>query len=698
MIGLGLGLWQNQAAMGAPATPATFTMTQLSAANRVYQRSTTSGGGQSKGQGTIPVTINPTVIGTVYARVRSSDTTTILQASWLVGSVGSTGSQTLNVTGVDARLGWFYLDLSGDGVTFTNGTTLVGMGRVVAVSGQSLATRMFRIQDASVTATNTSLSVTINANSSVYASYDDNNTYPVNPTTTPPAWAFPADGGNYNSTFASEYLNRVVNAAGVNCALVGHSRGQQSITSFLTGGTEVTALRNRLDEVGGFEAFIWLQGHTDSQAGMSNATYQTNLSTLFTDMASHNVARGSTFEKYLTTIPNINSASWGTKAQVHAIRTAAQTWANANGGVSVAPMDLSLVSDLHVHQDQTGNITLAGHFYRASRTSLGLSHNDNGPAFTGSRSGATITLTPTFSSGGTALSAVGTPVNRVNVVGKGGLGARLPVTTFTVGASTITIALTTAPPANAPLDISFGYPFESVDNGAADMIYDNGTDGDGLSTGRGINATYANPISVAAPTPSLGPLLTGTGIGFEGSITTGFGRQRNAGYAVASAANGDDVAPFSEYKTVQGFWTPNSVASVFVLYSAGGLWVGTTAAGKMQFDANGASGTGTTTMVAGTRYHWRVVTGPDSCTLSLGVAGGSAAVDASSVFGHVPTAMVAGIGAFAGGSFIADGKFEEVATFYTQLPTAYTVPTTALVGNEAGLYSLYRFNNSLTSG
>ena len=347
-----------------------FAMTQLSAANRVYQRSSKAGGGQGKGSGAIPVTLNVTKAGTLYARCRSAaDGTTILQPAWLVGNI-PVANGPVTVSGVDARLGWFFLDLSVDGVTWQNGTVPVGMGRVVTASGQSLAVRLFG--DVSNTGTMASLGVTPDDNGAVYATYSD----PSRPASgQTAAWAKPADGTQYDSAFAAEFLRREIARAGINCGFVGHAVGATAIATWVPGGANNPTLRQRLDEAGGFEAAIWFHGHSDAGAGTSKATYKAQLDALFADLAVHNPIFGSAFSKLLCAIPNINSGSWGTQVQRDEIRQAHLEWAQANNAIYSIPVDITLSDG--VHQANAGNPRLAERF------SAGLAGSAvSGPALT----------------------------------------------------------------------------------------------------------------------------------------------------------------------------------------------------------------------------------------------------------------------------------------------------------------------------
>lgn len=691
MIGLAISLSiGNQSYVGTvtPTTPtATVTMTQLASASRVYQRSTSTGGGQSKGQGTIPTAFSAvTQAGTLHARCSSGGGTRgDLQAEWAAATIGSTGAQTVNITGVDARLGWFYLDILDSSGTWQNGTVLVGMGRVIGLAGQSLAARLIKVMDAAQAGiTNASLGVTINSNSVVYATYIENNNNAT------PLWQTPADSSIYDSTGCAEYLNRVVIASGVNCALASHTHGATSITSWVGAGSDVTNLQSILTAVGGFEAFIWFQGHSDGAGGMSSATYQSDLSTLFTWLATNNGVKGSSFEKYLCSIPNVGNTNWGNPQQVTVIRQAARDWCGSNGAVSVEPSNVDELVDT-THETQAGAIVLARHFYRASRPSLGLSNGDLAATPTATISGATITLSL---SGAGTLTSVGTPGNRFSVSTKNG-HAKMPITSVTPGANSVAIVLTNTPAANDPLDIHWDYPLAPSAAGNADMLYDGITDSDGITPGRPFRPTYAAPIQIAAPSPSLGPTLTSHSVTYT-TGASGYGTMMNGGYASASTALGDDVIPYSINKTIDVFFTLAATpGSTVVLYSGGGLYMSVTSAGKLNADLNGFSITGTTTVSGGTRYHLRLAIDEISgCFMYL-----NGALEASTATIHLPATGSAtfNLGAL-NGSFIWTGTLDEFATYSKSKVGTFTPPTTPLTGSETDLYALYHLNSVLTSG
>jgi len=464
----------------AAAGTSAFTMTQLASPNRIYQRSTTTNGGQSKGRGTIPVALDVSAAGSVYARARASDGT-VLQASWLGATTTATGPQTVNIANVDARLGWFYLDLSADGTTWQNGTVLVGMGRITVISGQSQAVRQLGKMP-SYSGTNASLGVSIEPKSAVYARYTDSAR-----SVTTPAWAVPADASNYDSTFVAEFLRRQVADRGVNCAIVGHAVGATAIATWQPGQQNNTDLRAVLDAVGGFEAFYWHQGGDDAGAGTTAAAYQAGLSGVFGDLAAHNVARGNSFERYVTAMATRTSAGAGGTAAVQTVRKAAFDWSAANGATYLEPHDINLEDP--VHQGQPGSITLARHLHRAMSAA-----NDNGPTITGATRVATAITLATSA----PLALVGNPANRFTVYAAGTTATPIAVSSVTISGSSINLTLEADPGSAQALDVYWlRHPDPSGTTAAANMIYDTYT-ADGLSVGRQLQPTLAAPISVPA--------------------------------------------------------------------------------------------------------------------------------------------------------------------------------------------------------
>lgn len=692
--------------------PSDFTMSQLADANRIYQRSTLTGGGQSKGRGVIPVTLSVTTPGNVYARVRAQDNA-ILQSSWVAATTSAAGSQVVQIANVDARLGWFYLDLSVDGSVWQQGTTLIGMGSLTAVSGQSLATRMFLARDSQATVTIASTGVTIPANAACFAQA-------LEPSATAaplPSWGLIAEGssGPYNSAFAAEYLGKRIAATGVNCGLIGYARGAASITRFIPGGADNAGLRAALDAAGGFETFIWMQGHTDARDGMSGATYQGHLTTLFNDMTARNAIRGSNYDKLLGSIPNISSTAWGAPAQILAIRNAVASWVLANGGSRINAQDINLYDN--VHQSQIGSVTLADHFYRASRPGLGLAGDDTGPSLaSGSRAAGAvdIVLPVSYPTGASAMSGVGSPASRFSVFNTGTMTSALALdstTPITIGASSITLKLASAPADSQALDV---YAFAPIDAAGADAnaIYDNHTDGDGITRGRQLMATVA-PIDVAAPggggtpTPTpVGPNLTMTSPTYQ-TGKSGFGQELAGGYGF-SPANTDLLSSLTTATIECVFMIAAAPSAAKVMIGqAGRAWLGVNAQGRLIGAYNsGASSTayagGSSPSTAGSnpvvtdgvRHHAALVL--TGSTGKLFLDGVQVAQLGTAWFTQSGTDKF-GVANFssANTTFLWPGTVDEVAVFNTERYTAnFTPSTTPYVGNEAGLIGLYHLDGS----
>lgn len=588
-LGLGIAspavLQRHGEAVELPAAPCT--MSQL-AAGRIYQRATTSGGGQGKGQGTIAVALDVTEAGPVFARCRAADGS-IVQSAWEAGETTGTGAQAVDIEGVDARLGWFHLDLRGPGTQWVLGTSLVGMGQLTAVAGQSLAVRMFGKMDGQAT-TLADLGIVPSANSAVHATYEDGQR-----SSGAAAWARPADGTDHDSSFAAEFLRLQVAATGVNCGLIGHSRGGESITVFVPGGGENSQLRAILDAAGGFEKFLWLQGHSDSANGMAGATYQGHLDDLFDDLADHNEVLGGAFDTVLATIPNIGNTSWGAATALDAIRSAAKAWAAANGQTFIDPRDIDLIDG--IHQSQAGSVRLAHHYHRA------VASSDAGPVITGGTralNSADVVLSVDLPADASSLVAAGDPELRFDVYEAGDTSSPLALDTsnpITVGADAITLHLGAAP-IGEDLDIWFCRSPDPGSDGQTDMVYDDYSDG--LPLGRQLAATLV-PVTV----PHHGdeeeeePSYTGLPIDFVGTpaFAAGlFGQAFSPGgstYGTVGGSSSDGV-PASNVWTLEARFriasAPTDNVRIIVSGGGGKCWIGITTNGKLVMNAANVGG------------------------------------------------------------------------------------------------------------
>jgi hypothetical protein len=353
---------------GTSPPGAAFTMTQLAGTKQIFQRLTFTGGGQSKGTGTIPVAVNVTATGISYFRIRASDGTTILQAATILPAFLATGAQTLNVTGVDARLGWFYVDLSNDGSTWQNGTTLVGMGANIIINGQSLASRM--LVAASDTISMTTAGVTPDANTSTYVIPGDGGGAP-----TTAAWRLwdassaNVGGAAINSAGGAKMAKTMVSQLGVNVGVIGHPYGGTPIVYNTMAGANGASIRQIIQDCGGFELAFLMIGHTDAKnlttGGVSARDFLGGLSAHFQMLTAAN-SIGTNYRGVVWAIPNETSGgTWGTLAQQNEVRRAMLDFSRSTTA-SALMMSCRYVNDYSItlaadgtHETQAGAIQIA---------------------------------------------------------------------------------------------------------------------------------------------------------------------------------------------------------------------------------------------------------------------------------------------------------------------------------------------------
>lgn len=357
-----------------------------------------------------------------------------------------------------------------------------------------------------------------------------------------------------------------------------------------------------------------------------------------------------------------------------------------------------------------GARTLAWHFHRAIRPALGLTKGNNGPTITAARRAAgskNIVLQVSYPNGGSALSMVGAPASRFKVYPAGTVTGALAfdaTTPITLGASTITLALA-ADPGDVALDVYAFLVPDPVPNGAADMIYDNVTDGDGITVGRHLAANLA-PIAVARP--SFG--LTMTSATYE-TGSANFGQRLLGGYGVA---NPSPLAGAGQTWTIEGrirlTAAPSSVKVAFGAALKG--WIGVNAAGRLVANFAAADGSdlfinGSTSTDAGTNpvitdgieHHVALVVTSAGATLYLdGVAVGTNAVAPNAADGRQ-----FGVGVLGASSINAGlqwtGSLDEVAVWKSARYTAgFTPPAAAYSGSEANLLAVWHLDGNGTGG
>lgn len=717
-LGLGLSITGRRGAAAEAVATATATMAQIPTidARRVYQRTTTTGGGQGKGQGTIPLTISSASAGTVYARCRAADGTTILQAPWQLSNI-TNGQTTMNVSGVDARLGWFYLDIL-TAAGWQNGTTLVGMGRIIGFGGQSLILRMFGRQDGE-TATYSSLGINVEQNCSVMAGYPGFT--PFAPATQP--WMLPGDGVDnvsINSVGIGRMLGLQVAMFGVNCAAFSYSAGGTYLNTFLTGQANWTAISGYISRIGGaFESIVWGQGHSDADSNVSEVGFMSGLDVLFAQLTA---ANSRSYSKYVWTLPNSSGPNWGSPKARAKIRAGAMAWCNANAATYVHMYDIPQVDN--IHQSQAGAAIMAQHMHRATRPEVGLSSGIGPTPLSAVRSGTTITLTVS-DVGQSNLILSGTPANRIFVFPKGRVNKhagiadnRFPVSNVVVSnKTTLTLTLANDPGDGHELDVYLYWAHDGAGTPALDTIRDDRIDGDGITVGRILTANPV-PISVAAPVfagavnaPPSGFVaksspVTATAVGATFAAgTSGFGNEMTGGRAGSVGNSGNAQYPM----TIEARFTCPPISGIQVVVGFGG-YIAITSAGRVQYSnlAGGALNqvtlTGATTLVAGRRYHVAAQVGPTggmALYLTDITSAGSGVRDAHNpvavktpAYGHPYEIRTLGAGNFV----MSGGAVDEIAIFASERYSGatYTAPTAPFTGAEANLVALYHLDE--TSG
>lgn len=710
-----------------PAYSATFTLTQFPDHDerRIYQRIEVSGGGAGKGQGSIRVPISSaTGAGTIGARIRHEDGETILQGPWIVGEIDASASF-IDVNGIDARLGWFFIDLQGADGAWQLGTVKIGMGALYGFAGQSLMTRMFgRVSDS---ATFASLGVTVDSNSAVCARFDDAPGYMPAAATMP--WSVPADvanGAGPNSVGVGEFLNQMIALTGVNCGAIGYSQSGSGIESYYDGQQNWTRLHETLARAGGaFEGFIWGQGHSNSVPGLPPAAYGVALTTLFDQLSAINRFGGfggfGGYGRYVWTIPAYHSQDWGTPWQVSRIRQGAQDWCGTNGATYVHMDDVALIDG--VHEGQAGARTMGQHMARAMREQYGASGGLGPAPLSASRSGKVITLILS-DVGQNALSLIGTAGNRIFIFPRGRANSaltqvndnRFPVASVaSPDGTTLTITLADDPGDGHALDLWLYWPSGPA-NAAIDNIYDDRTDGDGINSGRILQANFA-PIQIAPPT--AGGTVTAPPGGFvvlpspfamtetDASYTASdgggaFGQQMTAGYARAASNRTPTFLPV----TVEGFFTcPAIPSSLIVMFGgfgpSGSRFIGINAGGKIQGGDGGA--TSTSTLVPGKRYHVAYQSGPSGQALYLtnvSDAGSGAREWHSAAAEAVPRPGSSRLEMrmYQGGYQMTGGALDEWALFHSERYSgaSYACPTAPLTGAEPNIIALYHCDGDAT--
>ncbi len=477
------------------------------AAYRIYQRDTRSGGTFGKGAGAVALTLSPTAPVTLLeVQLRDAGNPGTVLVPWFpAGANLAAGAQTVTLS-VPANAAWYLLDLraNGDPASVVSTTNQIGVGEVIAAAGQSLATDFWDTNASGDTATLASLGVVPSAYSSGFAAWNGNATLP--------SWAIPADGGAYRSSFAAEFLRRVVAGSGVNAALVGYAVNGTTIATWQPGQPNDTALLAILNAAGGkFSSFIWCQGHQDAKAGASGAVYLAALQQVLGSLAS---AYAGPFRRILCSIPAIGAAA-AAKFDVGAvatIRAAHLQYVGADPLASyVAGLDVAWFSD-GIHPSQRGNIAFADHFYRAFMAGIGgNAAGDSGPRLAGAtRAPGSARVVLSVAPAVSLTASGGSAATQFQVFPAGQTSGALPIASVDLSQpGSVAITLAATPLDSQALDVWYRLPWDSSAAVAAG-IYDGDTDADGLATGRQLSLT-ASPLT-APPAIWHRPVLIGPGL------------------------------------------------------------------------------------------------------------------------------------------------------------------------------------------
>lgn len=664
---------------------AVTTSVQTPTDTQMFQRTTITGGLHGKGTGSVhlQVTLSAPAFAIEF-RTRDAEVAgnPVLQ-NWTVGAFGADGgTNDINLFGVSARLGWFYIDVraNGDNGSIAMGSTRIGMGRITALAGQSLALRsMGKSGDA---ATLASAGIVIDPHCTVYAPLTD-----FQRALNPPLWATPADGGNYDAGMVAEYLRRDVAAYGVNCGVIGHAVGSTAIATWLPGQPNNLALHQVLAQAGGaWEVLIWLQGHSDARAGTTGSTYRAGLTSLIPNIQAANGFTGA--KVLIASIPNVATDAWGDTGRISIIRGASAQWAAENGAVAVEPQDLHLVDG--THQGVVGGVALARHFHRAAKPA-----GDIGPSLvsaTRATGSAVIVLTLTQAAG-TALVAVGSIKNRFAVYTDFGLASPLTISTATIVSPTrIDLTLSAAPADSVTCLVVPYFVPELANDGGANVLYDNNA-ADGFTVGRHLRPIYT-PIIAAAPdgSPIPGPPLDMTDATYN--VTGKFGSSLSGGIGTGSASTLPDDFPMTvECWIKMATVTSGTMAAVGV---RGAVLLGMTQSKAYATYGNSAA---TVTMptaitiVADTWYHLRLVLTADGATFSVnGVVAASSEISMQDA-GFVLSGTFY-LRQFSPAANLFTGEVDEVAVWATALPATFTPPVAAYTGFEAGKRFIFHLDGS----
>lgn len=491
---------------------------------QVFQRSTRSGGVFAKGAGTMPATLSPsTPVAILELRIRNHATGATLVNWTTVGGPLAAQPQTLglNIPAPASAL-WYRLDFRPDGDdSKIVSSPRCGMGEVTAAFGQSLCMDMFGTlaNDGSIhpIVTIAQLGQAIAPCGSVFARYGR---LPAPTESGPASWALPTSTRSstapygYDSAFAARYLERMIAALDLPCALIGFGVGSTDIRAWLpassanySGNTAGISLYAEWSTVvtnagGRFATLIWCQGHRSAELGQSQTQYVSYLTELMTQVTSAFPAVE--FSRLISTIPAIKS-TYTSQPAMNIIRKAGLVYVESDPKADLIDgLDVTMMSDL-IHPSQAGNLRFADQFARAALCKLNvLTGGARGPRIIGAaRDGANIAIQIQHHAAGTAMVGSGNLATQFAVYNSGTLTSGYSISAVNlVQPAVISITLQNPPAITQALDIWYRYPGDTSTT-ITPSIRDNSTDAVS-NLGRQLaltNAAIAVPPVTAPATP-----------------------------------------------------------------------------------------------------------------------------------------------------------------------------------------------------
>jgi hypothetical protein len=166
------------------------------------------------------------------------------------------------------------------------------------------------------------------------------------------------DSGLASGHWCHKMATDLMTEVGVPVGIVIVAKGGTGITSFVAGANHLDrstlygSLNYHLNQIGGCKVVLWWQGETDAVAGMSQATYNSNLDTIANDLQT---------DRGVKLMPCLLQNSTGiTDANEIAIRSAVTQAVGDNANVILGPDFSAIISDDSFHLQTDVKVDNAG--------------------------------------------------------------------------------------------------------------------------------------------------------------------------------------------------------------------------------------------------------------------------------------------------------------------------------------------------